>query len=543
MLVASLTFAATAHTGPQSVSNLDALKSAGSPAKQLVHKSPVKKVAPLGERKTYTRSASYFYVMLGVTMGQTDSYATDIITGDNGEVYIKAPLSDDKMPSEVYMKGELNGDKITVKFPQDFATIGDADYTLNRLEYKVTNEAEQTGMYFIADKNEITYTVQQDGSIKMEESYVFSDEIDLPDFILGLTDANGNWVGYGDFNQVYTPFNDKITTMPADADVKKMLIRFDEYAAEVKDVGLKDGKVYLPGFNQYCPEACVVGDIDGNKLTFKTGQYVGVDDDFKSFAYFWTAKYEMGVDQFTGTERLQLTPKAEIDATWNASTSEFESEGVFVVNLGNEELSYISLFNDVCAAIYNPDVKPAAPMAPVFDVVTEYNPDEYYKYGTVRFLLPMIDVNGNLLDTSKMYYKFFIDGVPYEFKTSDYVELRQDMVEIPWDFADTDSYGGYDFKTHNITHIVYFYDPSMKMLDHMALQQYYKVDDTTVLPSEMTYYGKPSSVSIVDAEPTEATVEYYNLQGMRVSNPEEGVYLRVARYADGNVKTTKVTLP
>lgn len=478
--------------------------------------------------------------MLGVTIGSSDSYATDIITGNDGEVYIKAPLSDDKLPSDVYMKGELKDNVITVQFPQSFATIGDSDYTLNRLEYKVTDEANKKGMYYIADNNKITYTVQQDGSIKMEESYVFSDDIDLPDFILGLTDATGNWVGYGDFNQVYTPFNDKITLMPADAEIKKMLIHFDEYAAEVKDIGFKDGKIFLPGFNTYCPEACVVGEVNGNSIVFKAGQYVGVDDDFKSFAYFWTAKYEMGLDQFTGTERLQLVPKAEIDGTLDASSLAFDTKGVFVVNLGNDELAYINLFNNVNSTVYNPDAKPAAPMAPVFDVVNEYNPDEYYQYGTVRFLLPMIDLNGNLLDTSRMYYKFFVDGVPYEFKTSEYKELKHDMVEIPWDFSDSDSYGGYDFKTHNITHIVYFYDPSMKMLDHIALQQYYKLDDGSLLTSDMTYYGKPSSVSLIEEGSDSATTEYFTLQGTKVASPADGIFIKVTRSANGTIITSKV---
>lgn len=543
LLLVSAAFGASAFTVTNAVNNLDAVASA-----QAFEQSPrsngyAKLAAPSGEHRTYTRSSYYFYVMLSISIGNADSYATDIIYTDNAEVYIKAPLSYDKMPSDTYIKGELKEDIITVKLPQTYTSIDGSEYVLNRLEYKITDEEQQKGMYYVADNNQITFTIQQDGTVKMEESYIFSDEIDLPDFILGMTDTAGNWTGFGDFNQVYTPFSDTITTMPADADTQKMLIHFDQYAADVRNVGIKDGKVFIPGFNPYCPEACIVGEIDGANLSFKAGQYVGVDDYFKSFAYFWAGKYEMGINEYTGLETMQLVAKPSLDATWDANNKTFTSKGVLIVNLGNDELAYINLLNDVYSTDYNSEAEPARPMAPVFDVVNEYNPDEYYKYGSVRFLLPMIDVNGNLLDTSKLYYKFFIDGVPYEFKTSEYEELKENMIEIPWNFTDTDSYGGYDFKTNNITHIVYFYDPSMKMLDHMALQQYYKIDNDNILASDMTYYGKPSAVNEIHVEDNNiVSTQYFNLQGVNVANPSAGIYIKVTRSADGKMNTTKVNL-
>ena len=542
MISATIALSSSANANNALSSHLDVLTAPALTSTAGFHNNPIMKSAPVGERKTYTRSASYFYILLGVSITTSENYATDIIFSSNDEVYIKAPLSDDKMPSDVFMKGSIKDNVITVSFPQDFANIGGVNYTLNRLEYKITNPDEQKGMYFIADKNEITYSVNSDGSVEMEKSNQFSDEIDLPDFILGLTDPDGNWVGYGDFNQLYAPFDKTITTMPADAEVRKMLIRYDGYAAKVMDMGTKDDKVYIAGFNTYCPEACITGTVDGDKLSFDAGQYLGVDNDWNSFAYLWAVKYEMGPDKFTGDIRLQMVPVSTLDFTWDSGKKTFSTENTLVVNLGNEDLAYIELYKEICGAPYVPNTTPAAPMPPVFDVVNEYNPDENYKYGNVRFLLPMLDVNGNLLDTSKLYYNFLIDGVPYEFKTAEYEELKQNMIEIPWGFTDTDSYGGYDFKAHNITHIVYFYDPSMKMLDHMALQQFYKQDDNTVLASEVTYYGKPSALDNIETEYTETDAEYFNLQGMPVDKPANGIFLKVVKCSDGSVRTTKVAI-
>ena len=49
--------------------------------------------------------------------------------------------------------------------------------------------------------------------------------------------------------------------------------------------------------------------------------------------------------------------------------------------------------------------------------------------------------------------------------------------------------------------------------------------------------GDLTGIESVDAEEVEAPVEYYNLQGVRVMNPENGLYIK----RQGN-KVTKVIL-
>lgn len=542
LVLMSMAFGATANTTNHSSVRTDALDTPSFPAVSDMAKTQARQTAPAGEHKTYSRSSLYFYILFNVSVGEAEDYATEVIYGDNDEVYFKAPLSADKLPADTYLKGVREGNVIKASFPQKYATVMGVDCSLNRMEYRITDEANQTGMYFIADNNEITFTIKDDGSIEMEESVNFSDEIELPDFILGMTDNEDNWTGYGDFNQVYRPFEADMTTLPPNAEITKMQVGFDEYAAKVMDMAIVGDKMYLAGFNPYAPEACITGVINGDKVTFDCGQYLGIDGYFNSFAYFWAVKYEMAYDELYGDMRLQMIPIPSMECSWDAATKTLTTDKTLVVNLGNEELAYLELYHELNGKPYNANAVPAKPMAPVFDVVTEYNPDEYYKYGTARFLLPMIDVNGNLLDTSKMYYNFLIDGVPYEFKASEYEELKENMTNVPWGFTDTDMYGGYDFKANNITHIVYFYDPSMKMLDHMGLQQFYKVDESTVLASDVTYYGKPSSVALMSLESAPAEVEYYNLQGIRVDNPQNGVFVKVTKADDGSVKSSKVNM-
>ena len=48
---------------------------------------------------------------------------------------------------------------------------------------------------------------------------------------------------------------------------------------------------------------------------------------------------------------------------------------------------------------------------------------------------------------------------------------------------------------------------------------------TYVLPT-LYKLGNGSSVAVVEVEDADAPVEYFNLQGVRVSNPENGLYIR-----------------
>jgi hypothetical protein len=61
---------------------------------------------------------------------------------------------------------------------------------------------------------------------------------------------------------------------------------------------------------------------------------------------------------------------------------------------------------------------------------------------------------------------------------------------------------------------------------------YYTDDSTRESQYEYTYIKKPTEVVsavkdiVVAEEESEAPVEYYNLQGVRVANPQSGLYIK-----------------
>ena len=49
-----------------------------------------------------------------------------------------------------------------------------------------------------------------------------------------------------------------------------------------------------------------------------------------------------------------------------------------------------------------------------------------------------------------------------------------------------------------------------------------------------------SGVTAVKADKTVAHTSYYDMNGKRVANPQQGLYVEVARYTDGTVGARKV---
>lgn len=94
---------------------------------------------------------------------------------------------------------------------------------------------------------------------------------------------NGKWLGYGDINTVYTPYTVNLPQGP-DSTVELedySMTYFNEIGGprvgHMVKCAVVDNKMYIQGASQYIPEAWLVGDIDGNKVTF-TEQQAGLLD-------------------------------------------------------------------------------------------------------------------------------------------------------------------------------------------------------------------------------------------------------------------------
>ena len=203
------------------------------------------------------------------------------------------------------------------------------------------------------------------------------------------------------------------------------------------NVGFDGEDVYVQGLSETIPEAWVKGTLDGDVVTFASGQYLGQ----YSGNDLWFIGYNMdsgGVSNYTMI----------YDEETFTFTNSVENE-LFGINTYKAKVSS-SLYEFYhTVTIKKVTEKVATPATPS---ITAMN---FSVYGDIaEFSIPTIDVNGDGLVVDKLSYKIYYDegdGQAKEvtFTTDLYPKLSEDMTVVPYGFLDSvDEEGnprGYDF--------------------------------------------------------------------------------------------------
>lgn len=189
-------------------------------------------------------------------------------------------------------------------------------------------------------------------------------------------------------------------------------------ASKAVFVGVDGNDVYFQGMSQYLTEAWVKGVKDGNTVTFAANQYMG---DYGSYG----ASYAF----YNGDAVF----------TYDAEAETYTAEGEIYGVLGGKYYDG-RCFNPVLSKVIEKAAMPANPS--ISQIYASQYGDE------VVFDVPIVDVDGDALLTSKLSFMFYIDiekeVSPLTFEAGDdFPYLTEDMTEIPYGFKDTES--GYDF--------------------------------------------------------------------------------------------------
>ena len=160
---------------------------------------------PEGRKQYYSRSGSAYYVYIFYVMNTSYSgAASTVVFGENNEVYIKNIIS--QYATNSWLKGTINGSKITIDFPQKAMEQSGSDYYVELLSYDA-NE----GWFNPAEKQTLTLSYNvSNGTI----SCPAGSAIATGDEIIGLVDATEGWTGYGDFSFRMTEMNEEPVTAP-----------------------------------------------------------------------------------------------------------------------------------------------------------------------------------------------------------------------------------------------------------------------------------------------------------------------------------------
>lgn len=450
------------------------------------------------EIKMYTRSTLGYSVRWGQAYQEKDEgIVGEVAYCDNGDVYLKNPIS--FYITDSWIKGKKEGNNITFTLPQLVGVVP-ADEGVEGGEVMevwlniLKSDYDNTSFSFEYDENlsnEITMTIDDDGNIiyseDMTAAVIGGEEYSFPARMMALTTSNKIWLGYGDYNNVYTQFNDKPLLLPENLEPLEYAMTFGEKDKNGKWVKLafdeSSSKVYIAGV--YTPEdkgfeslatSAIVGDFFDGGARFKSRQYVGIDP------YYYHTYISGGRVGNDGWGQY-LDIEDEYYMTMDSKRSKLISSSTMVVSEGENQGYVLDVF-------YYPtfeaqdgyiDPNPAEPLVTGF---MPYTPD--YGYGGVKVQIPNTNRNGQLLHAENLSYSIIINDKQIVFDPDDYPEFTEPTVWIPFNFS---SYN-VEIDAYAINTRMVFMTEELYDVNTISVQSRYKDNDTYYVTNGQTYIYK-----------------------------------------------------
>ena len=525
---------------------------------------------PEGELRYYNEWGRGILInFIYLDAGESES-AGEIVWADNNEVYIKNAIS--SLPGVGWVKGSLSddGQKITVQYPQKVLNFEEEDeegQIVNiPLYVSVMDYDEDYGTYLpvAEEENVVTYTIGDDGNIVMDGSKDWEYEIDpesgeeyilYPDRMVScyytITEQGdegepveyNEWYYYGDIAQQFTPLDLSefiINEIPDGLTYEQWALTDIQGTAKFVDVAFAGNNVYIKNIDAYTADCVVVGTMDGDKVTFPSKQFFGMNDDYGYYKLFFGVTYGEIYDEEWEDYYESYILADELVMNYDAEAKKFttvEENTGFIMNAALDRVYYYSGYLEPVIFLQTPESLNAAPSDPslyMYMRLDDYGQDYF------DWTIPNTNVNGAIIDTNAMYYNVFVNGELYTFYPDEYPYVSEEMTDVPYDYSDD---YGYDLYAYGTAHEMYIYGEGMETFGIIV---YYLAPDGNlysshrvtynILDDEIEYDGTIDSA--INAEPT--SMEFVNLQGMKVANPTAGnIYIRTITFKDGSQKVSK----
>ena len=291
-------------------------------------------------------------------------------------------------------------------------------------------------------------------------------------------------------------------------------------------------KVYLGSVSPLFPGNCVVGTINGDKVTFESNQFIGATDATYEYLVFSKARFisseERGdVYDFEG----ELLPSCEATYDAVAKTISCPMDVAWFCNVGTTSLYYSDFW---VGPMFMPNVPgPATPSDPEIIEWLAYEPA--IGYGGFIVELPLLGTNFEILNPENYTYIVYFDGEPFTFTPEEYPGVPEAMTEIPYNFQDG---AVEDFRVDGTTHIVCFRADGY---ESFGVQGVYSFEGDVRKSNVITQEFSSVANNRIDYPEVKA-IEFYDLSGRKVIEPEAGIYIKRISFEGGKVITEKVVV-
>jgi len=480
---------------------------------------------PVGDKSgNWARSANYWMPYDDYTYEFFYESAIGNIVVNNSEktLYIQTPWMN--FDANTWVRGTINGETMTLNLPQAVYDNEGTMLYLAKMVYKeiYNDSGEIDSVAFYVDETDpnITFTYRNDSIVQ-----VGTDK-------LAMIDANGNWYGYCEDTWVFNKIKDNIVT-DENLSMEPYVLRHvkSKRFKYIDIMGCESGNtLYLSHLNANLPNSVVKGDINGNTVTFKAGQYLGPDEEEGMQMYFTNAAYDSEEYMYFGGIDLEMTKDADSD------TLRGDNSSYFCINPGTHMVG--SSYRWAQPVIFKYSEPTDAMPDPTFTKVYAFDSEE--GYGEFRFDIPLTSANGQYFAANKVYYNVYLNEDMLTM-TNDVYEMlpTESMVDIPYNYDDD-----YDVLIATKYHEFYYY----KEVQKIGLRAFY-LSNGTMNISNIVWYDLEtgettisSGINDVVAETAGnvARVEYYDLTGKRITEPSKGLYLKRVVMDNGTTHTSKL---
>lgn len=503
--------------------------------------------APEGRVQPMLGSSNTFYLYYDeVSMDETYGIAYEGVWTDNGEVYLKNPIS--MLDWDTYIKGTVTEDGLLFEFPQPLYKSADEEGSfelyVDVLEYAEIESPDDPDDYYITfipseETRSILFTKLDDGSYWMDD-----------DYMLGVT-FEGAWQGYGEMYLNLLPFDATPAVIPDGIAYDYSYVLVDEFTGWgntiMRQIGIGelDGTTYIKGLASGMPNAVVYGTFDKetNTLTIPSDQFLGKY--YNHYIFMMAGIGKSWYDENWGAEMYSFDIVDEpLVLTYDPEKNEYYPvlrEGFdysyFIFNFGNVE-TYPCEYYAIDRIFSQGEITDFTPIAPeILDIydIGFFDPEYSYAF---EFNIFGDNKDGQILPETNIYYNVFINGELYTFTSEEYPSLLEENIKEVTDIPVFLNAGDDIFCDGNYHGIAL----KRKDVKTVGVRTVY-IDGDTRAESEIvtvTDTGEPVSVALTTASKA-AKTEFFDVNGRKISGlAKDGVVIKRTTLSDGSIKVEKI---
>lgn len=393
---------------------------------------------PEGEQKAYMRNGyAYGYNGERVYLTSQGGMPMNIVFGDNHEVFMQEPIS--YAEGGNWVKGTLSDDGTKITMPLGQRTYHDNyenfDYATAVLHWN----AEKDDYVIDEDIAEVTFTIDGD-CIRLDNCNAYT--------IYGLIYTDDyKWSGFGDYQVIYEPVPVGKATMPEGEEQEPWVLLYTDIngtqMGQMVSVAFTDDHIYVRGIYSKDPEGVVVGNIDGERVTFVSDQYLGNGSGLYTFFDGGVVLPVIGTDGTNADYDYSEAVTFVLDRA-NRKLTIASEEGCMFVNAGRgaDLVSYMKTFANPTFKYYVE--RASIPEDPVFEGLD----DAFYETDTetlCNFIISPFDIDGEYINVDNLYYQIYRlvnhESELVELTADKYENLSTDLVRVPYTFTDNYDFG------------------------------------------------------------------------------------------------------